>query len=1462
MEKPLPLNPSHLSTRDYIARTLGPLVAVAASEDAEELCRVNRIPSFADFIKPFGDMLEGRVTPRDWQGVPIPIDNFNIRFRPINKLEEPNHQAVMNLVQENVKEKGEQFQGLIEEIKTRGDVTEEYLNTPLDDLTPWYADFKNAMLSFRGITEYETFDHPVATMIVISSSNPDPVSTIMQLYNPNVPSFTVDKPYVDTNILRYYVVLHDPNRTSIEQSNAVFEKLKRTVGLHCYLLRINSNPRDPLDDDSIEDLSEDEIRTIWEQGLTESYAIESKLQSFSASSSTTSVNLIETVSSPSLPSSPIISTASSTPGHSRSTSVSSSISNPLQPTVIHGTSIQSVPIDLLDEQVQNTANTENNANAAPEATEAPVIQYGRCMTSGDVSNVKAMVREFAIQSMIPFMERNIQHWNEQVASARRGLTGRLFGASRRLFGTSTRNPTSQSVQTITVYGANVPVGANTLTIYPYAAPEAQMRKLADYAFMLRDYKFAHTIYDTVRRDYATEKAYKYHAGTQEMMGICLLMTNQPLTNKTDVDRHFELAVQQYLGRCRSPYHATRTTIVYYELLKARRLWKDIPTALVRMTGEDSDLRSGLFLEQAAHCFLRAHKPMVRKYGFHLVMAGHRYGKASQRLHAYRSYKMASFVLESNAWSVAKSHIQFALGRQAFHLGRLEDAVTYFSNVLTDTKQTPQQQVAHIREFLFIYKQYTTSVGIDPLKESLPHLALPVIEDKDIQVTLSNAQSNTAHREEWASMELELLEESIANGYISSSKRAMAVQQQDDHRVVSAVGEPAIVHIELFNPLQVAISLGQLILGCQYQESTEVQEVTADAYQVMPEGKQQGDSDMFEFENFDLQKINEITLEPLEKKMINLAIVPRHEGSVQINGLHYTLNELVHTFRPFHKKGRRLNKTKEEMMSVVYAPDRSLDILVTSPMPLLDLAFHNVPETILSGEVIQTVLEINNKGNKGLTALRLKTSHPSFICVGNPEDMDKDIYVSDQSNAPAQVELQNKLFDASVLSIPLPAKNNEERSNKNGVVVPGETTLVPLWIRGDRIGKHTFKLLFSYQSDEDNAMIAHRTLRYTVHVQVLPSLKINAFTRPSTTAVNEYILGIEIENLQTVANFDLTQLTATSPMWSITPLSIDLSSEEDVLAKTVIPPRQTTFAYYKIRKAEQADTSCPEAWTSKALGTLLNKGNIKALPPPIHLNLSKLAFRQNDIPFDTIPLKSFALNSRMYWRQGSLEAQFPNISKEKYSHLFTLYNSGDVDLTLYWDIPQMKRHGHHYIIGVNLGVQQNPFQGNFSDLAGKESRSLFEATAKERALLVSSLTRNRALKDESPIKLKISSPDQQAHDFDKEGLLKVPILVSISNCSWNRSSKYTLELLPSSKPEKTSKAGSFNIFPFHWTGSTVFSGTLKPEEKLDIQVFATFQLPGVYDINRWKLTVRTDEKDDAEVFVHQPSLPQLITAVAI
>lgn len=72
-----------------------------------------------------------------------------------------------------------------------------------------------------------------------------------------------------------------------------------------------------------------------------------------------------------------------------------------------------------------------------------------------------------------------------------------------------------------------------------------------------------------------------------------------------------------------------------------------------------------------------------------------------------------------------------------------------------------------------------------------------------------------------------------------------------------------------------------------------------------------------------------------------------------------------------------------------------------------------------------------------------------------------------------------------------------------------------------------------------------------------------------------------------------------------------------------------------------------------------------------------------IPFDATPLRVFALNSRTQWRRTNIRNQYPHVMSDEYDKLFGLYNPGDVDLTLYWDIPNMKRHGHHYIIGINL-----------------------------------------------------------------------------------------------------------------------------------------------------------------------------------
>lgn len=90
-----------------------------------------------------------------------------------------------------------------------------------------------------------------------------------------------------------------------------------------------------------------------------------------------------------------------------------------------------------------------------------------------------------------------------------------------------------------------------------------------------------------------------------------------------------------------PQFATRATLLSSEYLKSKQQYIEAAKQLIRMTSEDSDLRSALLLEKAAYCFLSSLKPrMIRKYAFHIVLAGHRYSKSGQKRHSLRCYKQA------------------------------------------------------------------------------------------------------------------------------------------------------------------------------------------------------------------------------------------------------------------------------------------------------------------------------------------------------------------------------------------------------------------------------------------------------------------------------------------------------------------------------------------------------------------------------------------------------------------------------------------------------------------------------------------------------------------------------------------------------------------------------------------------------------------------------------------------------
>ena len=188
-----------------------------------------------------------------------------------------------------------------------------------------------------------------------------------------------------------------------------------------------------------------------------------------------------------------------------------------------------------------------------------------CVFESDANAIRAFVREMVTQSIVPSMERASATWNDQVASRRRGLSGRFMSLSKRFTTFGGRN-------------SSVPLGGagsnydSLQGFYRPDAPEAIMRKLADYGMMLRDYKLAQSTYEILCQDFKNDKAWRYYAGANEMAAVSSLLSISALSTKVRVegiDQYLETAYYSYITRVAAPYNALRTLVLGIELLKIR-----------------------------------------------------------------------------------------------------------------------------------------------------------------------------------------------------------------------------------------------------------------------------------------------------------------------------------------------------------------------------------------------------------------------------------------------------------------------------------------------------------------------------------------------------------------------------------------------------------------------------------------------------------------------------------------------------------------------------------------------------------------------------------------------------------------------------------------------------------------------------------------------------------------------------
>lgn len=475
-----PGDPLNLILKAYV-----PHVAIYASPETDGMVREKGFErGLWELLRPFGERVPGKVTVRDSNGASRSWEDFAVRFTRFGDGVEPpdgllktaaNGQPpgqtssgrriadVEAVVGRHLKYAEQSFSKLLQPSSptTHG--------LDMEATSPYYALYLRRLLSGIPMSAHESWSHPVACVIAASSREPQPIETFRRLYHESTNGDRRLPPWIDGEYLRYYVLVHDEENSDITKTMALFEQMKRHLGLHCHLLRIRSSQSAETDDDSI-------------------------------------------------------------------------------------------PLPRSDWMTAQEELADIERSEGQEDFDDPT----RYIFESDATAIRTFVREMVTQSIIPTMERNVSVWNDQVASKRKGLSGRFMSLSKRwtTFGAGSRASAGPSSSN------NFQAGG----YYAAEAPEAIMRKLADYAFMLRDWKLSMTTYELLRSDFSNDKAWRYHAAANEMAALTLLIMPQNMSSKTRLDNIVSMLEQgtySYLTRCQSAYGTLRCMALGLELLRMR-----------------------------------------------------------------------------------------------------------------------------------------------------------------------------------------------------------------------------------------------------------------------------------------------------------------------------------------------------------------------------------------------------------------------------------------------------------------------------------------------------------------------------------------------------------------------------------------------------------------------------------------------------------------------------------------------------------------------------------------------------------------------------------------------------------------------------------------------------------------------------------------------------------------------------
>ncbi|KAG3294024.1 trafficking protein particle complex subunit 8 isoform X2 [Ictidomys tridecemlineatus] len=1459
------------SVQELIPDSFVPCVAALCSDEAERLTRLNHL-SFAELLKPFS-RLTSEVHMRDPNNQLHIIKNLKIAVS--NIITQPPQPGAIRKLLNDVVSGSQPAEGLVANVITAGDYDLNISDRSIKASVPWYSNWKDTLMELKESSLYtattpwfesyrETFlqsmpasdheflNHYLACMLVASSNEVEPMEQFSKLSQEqhriqHNNDYSYPKWFIP-NTLKYYVLLHDVSAGDEQRAESIYEEMKQKYGTQgCYLLKINSRTSNRASDEQIPD--------PWSQYLQKS-SIQNQ-ESYEDGPCTITSNKNSDSNLLSL----------------------DGLDNEVKDGLPNNFRAHPLQLDQSSDPSNSIDGPDHvkSASSLHETKKANTgIIHGACLTLTDHDRIRQFIQEFTFRGLLPHIEKTIRQLNDQLIS-RKGLSRSLFSATKKWFSGS-KVPEKSINELKNTSGL----------LYPPEAPELQIRKMADLCFLVQHYDLAYSCYHTAKKDFLNDQAMLYAAGALEMAAVSAFL--QPGAPRPYPAHYMDTAIQTYRDICKNMVLAERCVLLSAEILKSQSKYSEAAALLIRLTSEqstwkgmDSDLRSALLLEQAAHCFINMKSPMVRKYAFHMILAGHRFSKAGQKKHALRCYCQAMQVYKGKGWSLAEDHINFTIGRQSYTLRQLDNAVSAFRHILiNESKQSAVQQGAFLREYLYVYKNVSQLSPDGPL----PQLPLPYINSSATRVFFGHdrrpadgekqAATHVSLDQEYdseSSQQWRELEEQVVavvnKGIIPSSfyptQYCLNSYSDNSRFPLAVVEEPITVEVAFRNPLKVPLLLTDLSLLWKFQpkdfsgkDNEEVKELIT------------GEPEMIGTE-----VISEFLINSEESKVARLKLFPHHIGELHILGVVYNLGTIqgsmtvdgigalpgCHTGKhslsmsvrgrqDLEIQGPRLNNTKEEKTSIKYGPDRRLDPIITEEMPLLEVFFIHFPTGLLCGEIRKAYVEFVNVSKCPLTALKVVSKRPEFFTFGGNTAVLTPLSPSASENCSAyktvvtdSTSVCTALISSAssvdfgigigsqpeVIPVPLP----------DTVLLPGASVQLPMWLRGpDEEGVHEINFLFYYESVKKQPKIRHRILRHTAVICTSRSLNVRATVCRSNSLEDEegrggnMLVFVDVENTNTseagVKEFHIVQVSSSSKHWKLQN-SVNLTENKEA---KLASREKGKFCFKAVRcKEKEAAVQSSERYT-----------------------FADIIFGNEQIISSASPCADFfyrSLSSELKKPQAQLSLHTEKHSIEDAVRLIQKCSEVDLNIIILWkayvveDSKQLILEGQHHVILRTIGKEAFSYPQK-QELPEMELLKFFrpENTAVSSRPSVDQLS--------NLIKTSLHYPESFNHPFHQKSLCLVPVTLLLSNCS-----KADVDVIVDLRHKTTSPEALEIHGSFTWLGQTQYKLQLKSQEIHSLQLKACFVHTGVYNLGTPRVFAKLSDQVTVFETSQQNSMPALI-----